>query len=116
MKKIIGNSTLSGYRIMWLQVIFDLPVGTFKQRKDATLFRNFLLDNGFEMLQYSVYIRVCSDKDMANKYKDRIRLGIPQYGKVSILMFTDKQFENMEHFFHEKKKDSNLSTYQLELF
>ena len=42
---------------MWLQVMFDLPVNTKKQRKKATGFRNGLLDLGFEMIQFSVYQR-----------------------------------------------------------
>ena len=38
---------LTGYRLMWTMVIFDLPVGTKGERKAATKFRNFLLDQGF---------------------------------------------------------------------
>ncbi len=45
---------LSGYRIMWVWVLFDLPVGTKAERKRATRFRNDLLDLGFEMVQFSV--------------------------------------------------------------
>ena len=48
---------------MWLMVIFDLPVGTKKQRHAATKFRNFLLDQGFSMSQFSVYLRFCGGKD-----------------------------------------------------
>ena len=107
---------LSGYRVMWLQVIFDLPTNTSKHRRVASKFRAFLLDTGFEMFQYSVYMRVCADKQVASKIKEKIRYGIPEYGKVSILTFTDKQFENMEHFYHEKAKFNELSNYQFELF
>ena len=53
---------LSGYRLMWMVVLFDLPVGTKKERKAATKFRKFLLDQGFEMSQYSVYMRFCAGK------------------------------------------------------
>ena len=56
---------LSGYRLLWLQVLFDLPVTTQKTRKAATRFRHFLLDQGFEMAQYSVYQRFCYGKEMA---------------------------------------------------
>lgn len=35
---------LSGYRLMWIFVMFDLPVGTRKQMRDAAKFREFLLD------------------------------------------------------------------------
>jgi len=49
-------------RFVWLFVLFDLPVGTKLERRDATRFRNFLKDDGFMMLQYSVYARVCRGK------------------------------------------------------
>ncbi len=45
---------------MWLMVMFDLPVTEKEQRKEATYFRNRLLDLGFEMIQFSVYMRFCS--------------------------------------------------------
>ena len=44
-------------------VLFDLPVIEPKERKAATDFRNFLKDNGFEMAQFSVYIRYTSGKE-----------------------------------------------------
>lgn len=50
---------LTGYRLMWVMVIFDLPVQTKAQRRAATKFRNFLLDEGFSMSQFSVYMRFC---------------------------------------------------------
>jgi CRISPR-associated protein Cas2 len=34
----------------WLIVAFDLPVGTRRQRKEATDFRKFLLDDGCQMI------------------------------------------------------------------
>ena len=37
---------LSGYRLMWMMVMFDLPVTDKAARKEYTRFRNFLLDNG----------------------------------------------------------------------
>jgi CRISPR-associated protein Cas2 len=46
-------------RIVWLFVFFDLPVGTKTERRVATRFRNFLKDDGYMMLQLSVYARVC---------------------------------------------------------
>ncbi len=54
---------LSGYRLMWMMVLFDLPVLTKKERKAATRFRNFLLDQAFAMSQFSVYMRFCAGKE-----------------------------------------------------
>src|SRR3546814_3979615 len=64
---------LSGYRLMWIFVMFDLPVGTKKQMHDATKFREFLLDQGFEMSQFSVYARFCNGKDSFDSHLGRIR-------------------------------------------
>ena len=46
-------------RFMRVIVMFDLPVITEKEKKIATKFRKFLLDEGFIMMQYSVYSRIC---------------------------------------------------------
>ena len=38
-------------RILWMFVLFDLPVGTKDERRAAARFRNFLKDDGYMMLQ-----------------------------------------------------------------
>lgn len=90
---------LSGYRIMWVLVMFDLPVSTAVERKRATAFRHFLLDEGFEMSQFSVYLRHMSSREKAQALAKRVVKEVPQAGKVSILFFTDKQFgEIISHY------------------
>lgn len=76
-------------------VIFDLPVINKKERKLATDFRKFLLDDGFEMLQYSVYTRLCPDRDNANTHLDRIKRIAPKNGSIRLLMVTENQYANM---------------------
>lgn len=88
---------LSGYRFMWIQVLFDLPVKTKEQRKAATHFRESLLDLGFDMAQFSVYMRF-SDREKVDSYIEKIRLNLPKDGKVHILTFTDKQYANIVTF------------------
>ena len=61
-------SQLSSYRILWVQVLFDLPTQTKSQRKSASEFRNSLLDLGFEMAQFSVYQKFCNGTEIAEKY------------------------------------------------
>jgi len=89
---------LSGYRAMWILVMFDLPVMTPKQRRAATGFRNYLLDQGFEMAQYSIYMRYCAGKEQVETYQTMIGKNLPKTGKVHILNFTDKQYENLVCF------------------
>ena len=45
-------------KFMRILVFFDLPVKTKKERREAARFRNFLLTDGYHMIQYSVYARV----------------------------------------------------------
>lgn len=86
---------LSGYRLMWMMVLFDLPVLTRKERKAATGFRLFLLDQGFEMSQFSVYMRHCVGKEQVETLTRRIGSAAPPTGKVHIVTLTDKQYESI---------------------
>lgn len=89
---------LSGYRLLWLQVLYDLPVTTKEKMKAASDFRSFLLDQGFEMSQYSVYQRCCSGKDMADSLVNKIESNLPRFGKIHIIKITDKQYEKIITF------------------
>jgi len=107
---------LSGYRIMWLVVLFDLPVGTKKERKAATGFRLKLLDLGFEMTQFSVYLRFCAGKEQAEAYERKIEQGMPTSGKVHIMAITDKQYENIRTYRGRKREQSPQNPNQFALF
>jgi len=109
-------SALSGYRIMWLVVLFDLPVGTKKERKAATSFRLKLLDLGFEMTQFSVYLRSCAGKEQAESYQRRIEQAMPSAGKVHILAITDKQYENIRTYRGRKREQAQKNPEQFALF
>ena len=89
---------LTGYRLMWMVVMFDLPVVEKAERKAATEFRNALLDLGFEMSQFSVYMRFCTSPVQVETYCKQVEAALPQGGKVNILQFTDKQYERIISF------------------
>ena len=107
---------LSGYRLMWTVVLFDLPVGTKKERKAATKFRKFLLDQGFEMSQYSVYMRFCAGKEQAESYTKKVEAAVPVTGKVHIVYITDKQYENIVSFDGRTKEPARKNPEQYVLF
>ena len=81
---------------MWLMVFFDLPVGTKAQRRRATRFRKALKNDGFMMLQFSVYARICRGQDAVDKHIRRVRSCLPKEGSVRTLQITDKQYGRME--------------------
>jgi CRISPR-associated protein Cas2 len=107
---------LSGYRIMWLVVLFDLPVGTKKERKAASGFRLALLDLGFEMTQFSVYLRFCAGKEQAEAYERKVERAMPVSGKVHIIAITDKQYENIRTYRGRKREQSPKNPNQYALF
>lgn len=94
---------LNRYELMWMMVFFDLPVVEKEERKDASDFRNFLLNNGFSMVQYSIYTKLFSGKDVCEKYYRLIRENLPKNGKVDILTITDKQYGNIISYNSGKK-------------
>ena len=81
---------------MRIIVFFDLPVKTKTQRRVATQFRNFLLKDGYFMIQYSVYCRICNGYDDVEKHKIRMRANKPDNGSVRMLVITEKQYEKIE--------------------
>lgn len=107
---------LSGYRLMWMMVMFDLPVVTAEERKSATEFRHFLQDEGFEMVQYSVYVRFCSGPERVQALMRRVEQALPAGGRVDILTFTDKQYENIVSFTAGRPGPSRKNPEQFELF
>lgn len=96
-------------------VMFDLPVVEKIDRKAATGFRNFLLDQGFAMAQYSVYYRMVSGKNSGYTMEKKIRDNLPEYGSVQIVSITDKQYENIS-LFNGKRRDKTKKRQQLLLF
>ncbi|MEM7047901.1 MAG: CRISPR-associated endonuclease Cas2 [Pseudomonadota bacterium] len=107
---------LSSYRIMWLYVMFDLPVGTKKERKQATMFRNDLLDMGFVMAQFSVYLKCCPSGEKAQAAGERVQRCLPPGGKVDILTITDKQYGQIRRFYGQQAKKKPPKRQQIHLF
>lgn len=103
-------------RFMWLFVFFDLPVKTKPERRVATRFRNFLLKDGYMMLQFSVYARICNGQDRVDKHLLRLKASIPEKGSVRVIQITDKQYERMKILVGEKKNNEKTKAEQLVLF
>jgi CRISPR-associated protein Cas2 len=102
-------------RIVWLFVFFDLPVGTKIERRVATRFRNFLKDDGYMMLQLSVYARVCRGDEAADKHLQRVTKNLPKKGSVRCLQVTDKQYGRMRLLVGEVTKNERIAPHQMVL-
>lgn len=107
---------LSGYRLMWILVMFDLPTDTKQQRKDAGTFRNFLLDEGFERSQFSGYARFVNGKEAFATRVNRIERHLLDMGDVQILNFTDRQYRDIIHFSDQGRRKARENPKQLVMF
>lgn len=101
---------------MWLFVMFDIPVQTKRERKDAALFRKNLEKDGFVMHQFSVYMRYCGSLESAQAHIKRVRNFCPSQGHVTILTITDKQYSNIVNIWGAVEKKKRPTPLQLEFF
>ena len=102
---------------MRMLVFFDLPVTTKAERREATRFRSFLLKDGYHMIQYSMYARVCNGTDAVHKHKQRLKRSLPDNGSVRLLVITEKQYESVEILLGSLcQADEHFETEQLSIF
>ncbi len=96
---------------MRLIVFFDLPVKTKEERHMATSFRNALVNDGYYMVQYSVYARLCNGPDGAEKHYERLKKIAPSTGSIRVLSVTEKQYASIKIIAGEKKPPEKESKY-----
>ncbi len=101
---------------MWCLVMFDLPVKTAVQRRNATGFRNLLLDMGFAMVQYSVYAKY-SPTQTGNRFAvKQIKAALPADGVVRVVHVTDTQWAKALRFSGTKPDTDDETPTTLTLF
>lgn len=72
------------YRMMRLMIMFDLPVDTADERREYRQFRKRLINEGFLMIQYSIYERVCVSRKTATFLENRIKVSYQLVGLFNL--------------------------------
>ena len=83
-------------KFMRMIVFFDLPVKRKADMKAATKFRNTLLNDGFQMMQFSVYSRIIRNDCNVEKHLQYLKRNLPPHGSIRVLTVTEKQYASME--------------------
>lgn len=83
-------------RYMRILVFFDLPTTTQAHKRAYTLFRRFLIQDGYDMLQWSVYSRIVNGSDDAQTHLKRLQNNLPKNGAVRAMQVSEKQFAGMK--------------------
>lgn len=92
--------------------MFDMPTITIEDRKNYSKFRDNLIDDGFIMIQYSIYVRICKNQDDITKHINRVKMFTPEKENIRLLQVTEKQYEQMimlRGIKNDDEKESNNS-------
>jgi CRISPR-associated protein Cas2 len=84
-------------RAMRTIVFFDLPNVYSKDRRNYNQFRKFLINEGFLMLQESVYSKLTLNSNQTKYLMERVRRNAPNKGIIQMLTVTEKQYSQIEY-------------------
>lgn len=101
---------------MWNLVMFDLPVGTKRERREAVAFRKLLLDLGWQRSQFSVYVRYVPTGMSIVPEVRKLKNDLPASGKVEIVAITDRQWAKAIRFVNSTKVEPEQAPQVLTLF
>lgn len=101
------------YRYMRMILFFDLPMQTYIDRKEYTLFRKFLINDGFIMMQESVYCKLALNNSIVKAERTRLEAHKPPDGDVELLVITEKQFSQIDYIVGKKKAETEDSENRL---
>lgn len=70
--------------------------GYWQGKREYRNFKKKLILEGFVMLQYSVYIRTCPNRQYSERLQKRLAKNLPANGNIRLLEITEKQYEDMK--------------------
>jgi len=79
-------------RFMRTIVFFDLPTIFERDKRNYAKFRKFLVQEGFLMMQESVYSKLTLNSQQSELLIKRIKRNSPSKGLVQILVITENQY------------------------
>ncbi len=78
-------------------VFFDLPNVYSKDKRNYLLFRKYLLNEGFIMMQESVYSKIVLNSQQSIALIERLKKKTPKKGIIQVLTITEKQYSQIEY-------------------
>lgn len=82
---------------MRIMIFFDLPTITQQDRREYRKFRKFLINEGFIMMQESVYSKLVLNSTVKQSMIQRLERNKPKKGLVQSLIITEKQFASIDY-------------------
>lgn len=88
-------------RVMRTMVFFDLPNVYLRDKKNYIRFRKYLINEGFIMMQESVYSKIVLNSQQSGLLINRIRKNAPKKGIIQVMTITEKQYSQIEYIIGE---------------
>ena len=98
------------YDFMRLMLFFDLPVKTKEDRRNYASFRKYLIQNGYIMMQYSVYCKIFANRESIVHHVGILQKNVPKKGQIRIMAVTEKQYAKIEIIVGGKSTQESLVT------
>ena len=95
-------------------VFFDLPNIYAKDKRNYNLFRKFLINEGFIMLQESVYSKIVLNSIQANLLTEKIKKNAPKKGLIQLMTITEKQYSQIQYIIGEP--DTKIINIDIRIF
>ncbi len=80
---------------MRILLMYDLPSISSFDHHQYSKFHRFIVKNGYDMINFSVYVKVTKSLFEANKQITYLKKNLPNQGNIRVLTLTNKQYENM---------------------
>lgn len=84
-------------------VFFDLPNIYLKDKKNYQKFRKYLINEGFVMMQESVYSKIVLNTQQSKLLVNRIKRSAPKKGIIQVMTITEKQYSQIEYIIGENQ-------------
>ena len=88
-------------RILRTIVFFDLPNNYANDKRNYLLCRKFLINEGFLMMQESVYTKIILNSIQANLLIEKIKKNAPKKGIIQLITITEKQYSQIKYIIGE---------------
>ena len=85
--------------------MFDLHTLTSIDRRNYRQFRKHLINDGFLMMQESIYTCILIDHQSAGLLEKKISLYAPKKGLIQTMIITEKQYSSINYIAGKSSED-----------
>lgn len=97
-------------RFVRIILFFDLPISTSAQRREYAKFRKQLINNGYLMMQESVYTKLAVNRQTMELELEKIKVFLPKNGLIQVLTVTEKQYSRIRTLLGEERSHCEINT------